>query len=211
MGPGFRRGSNSPSGEPDPAPRSNGKNVETASVPCHLPVKRGWRQTREGILGGRMWLKTAIIKNFRGIENLSIQFEKRADVIVGPNAIGKTTLLEAIRLTKAALAPRIAEETQQVFMSLGAILPQNPTRFNYAALARDINRAIEIDTVFSLTQDEGQSLDGLIPQLATTMVRAGMGRQPCRARWRWCNFSLHPWGSKRLPQRRNKSVLPYQA
>jgi|ERR1700751_2519194 predicted ATPase len=101
-----------------------------------------------------MWLKTAIIKNFRGIENLSIQFDKRANVIVGPNAIGKTTLLEAIRLTKAALAPRMAEETQQVFMSLGAILPQNPTRFNYAALARDTNRAIEIDTVFSLTQSE---------------------------------------------------------
>ena len=59
-----------------------------------------------------MWLKSIAIKNFRTIENLSISFDERANVIVGPNAIGKTTLLEAIRLAKAALAPRTVNETE---------------------------------------------------------------------------------------------------
>jgi predicted ATP-binding protein involved in virulence len=104
-----------------------------------------------------MWLKTAVIKNFRGIENLPINFDKRANVIVGPNAIGKTTLLEAIRLVKGVLSPRTPDETQQVFQSLGAIVPQNPTRFNYTALARDPDRAVEIDTAFALTQEEAHA------------------------------------------------------
>ena len=96
-------------------------------------------------------------------------------------------------------------------MSLGAILPQNPTRLNYAALARDTNRAIEIDTVFSLTQEEVQSLDGLIPQLATTMVRAGMGPAALQGPVALVQFLSSPLGQQALPQRRNKSGLPYQA
>jgi predicted ATP-dependent endonuclease of OLD family len=77
-----------------------------------------------------MWLKTVAIKNFRSIENITVNFEPVANVIVGPNAIGKTTLLEAIRLTKATLAPRTPNETQQAFMSLGAISPHNPMLIN---------------------------------------------------------------------------------
>ena len=68
-----------------------------------------------------MWLKKLTIANFRGIEHLPIDLDPRANVIVGPNAIGKTTLLEAIRLAKAALSPRTLDEAQQVFMGLGAL------------------------------------------------------------------------------------------
>ena len=41
-----------------------------------------------------MHLKSVAIKNFRGLENIQIDFEKGINVIVGPNAIGKTTLLK---------------------------------------------------------------------------------------------------------------------
>ena len=124
-----------------------------------------------------MWIKTVTIRNFRSIENLTIALDRRANVIVGPNAIGKTTLLEAIRLTKAALAPRTVNETQQVFMGLGAISPHNPLNINYAALARDLARPIEIDAEIELTASEVQDLDALIPNIATASVRAGLGPQ----------------------------------
>ncbi|UYN96567.1 MAG: AAA family ATPase [Enhydrobacter sp.] len=78
-----------------------------------------------------MWLTTIGIINFRGIDNLTVPLGNRANVIVDPNAIGKTTLLEAMRLAKASLAPRTLDETQQVFISLGAISPHNPTRLAY--------------------------------------------------------------------------------
>jgi hypothetical protein len=122
-----------------------------------------------------MWLKTLAIRNFRSIENLPLTLDRRANVIVGPNAIGKTTLLEAIRLTKAALAPRAANEAQLVFIGLGAISPHNPSNMNYSALARDITRPIEIDAEFELTESEVLGIDSLAPEIATATIRASMG------------------------------------
>ncbi len=143
-------------------------------------------------------VKTAVMRNFRGIDHIPISFDRTANVIVGPNAIGKTTLLEAIRLAKATLAPRVPEETQQVLMSLGAIIPQNPTRFNYAALTGDPARPVEINTTFALTDDEVQSLDGLIPQLATSMVRAGMGSAIAQGPVALVQFLSSPFGQQAL-------------
>ena len=124
-----------------------------------------------------MWLKTVTIQNFRNIENLLISFDRRANVIVGPNAIGKTTLLEAIRLTKAALAPRTVNETQQAFMGLGALSPHNPLNLNYGALARNLAQPVVIDAEFELVAKEVEALDNLVPNLATGLVRAGLGPQ----------------------------------
>ena len=122
-----------------------------------------------------MLLKTVVIKNFRTIENLQFALNEKANVIVGPNAIGKTTLLEAIRLTKATLAPRTMSESQQALMSLGAISPHNPTRLNIGALARDTSRPVEIDLTVQLTPAEITTLDALIPQLAVNLVRGMVG------------------------------------
>jgi predicted ATPase len=122
-----------------------------------------------------MWLKKVSIKNFRSIEHISIDFDKRANVIVGPNAIGKTTLLEAIRLTKAMLAPRTQNEAQQTLISLGAISPHNPMRFNYEALARDVSHSLEIEAMFELTSNETEQFDKLIPNFANAVIRAGIG------------------------------------
>ena len=84
-----------------------------------------------------MKLNTLAIRNFRGLENISITFDKSANVIVGPNAVGKTTVLEAIRSVKGTLSPRTLDETQHVFVTLGAVSPHNLQRLNYTVLARD--------------------------------------------------------------------------
>lgn len=122
-----------------------------------------------------MNLTTLEIRNFRALENICVTFSATANVIVGPNAIGKTTILEALRLAKGTLAPRTPEETQQVFMSLQAVSPHVPQRLNYQVLARDVTRPLSIVATFALNSDEVSKLDGLVPELAKAIVRAGLG------------------------------------
>lgn len=45
-----------------------------------------------------MYLKTLEIKNFRGIENLKVKFHENINVIIGPNGVCKTAVIDAIRL-----------------------------------------------------------------------------------------------------------------
>lgn len=70
-----------------------------------------------------MFLKRLVVKNFRALEQIDVEFTSHVSVVVGPNAVGKTTLLEALRFTKALLAPRTDNEANQTAMSLGAMTP----------------------------------------------------------------------------------------
>lgn len=45
-----------------------------------------------------MYLRTVIIENFRGIKSMTVNFNKKLNVIIGANGRYKTTLLDAIRL-----------------------------------------------------------------------------------------------------------------
>jgi AAA15 family ATPase/GTPase len=107
------------------------------------------------------------ISNFRGLENILFEPDKDVNVIVGPNAIGKTTILEAIRLTKAVLAPRYAMETQQTLITLGA-LPQNfqffgTRQLDFAALAGDVQKDTRIALEVIISEDEVEALNQPLP------------------------------------------------
>src|SRR6185312_11828467 len=71
--------------------------------------------------GSAMKLRKLKIENFRGLSSIDCEFDKPTNIFVGPNAIGKTTVLEAIRLAKTLLMPRYFQEGQQVLVSLGAV------------------------------------------------------------------------------------------
>lgn len=45
-----------------------------------------------------MYLKMLEIRNFRGIENLKVKFHENINVIIGPNGVCKTAVIDAIRL-----------------------------------------------------------------------------------------------------------------
>lgn len=45
-----------------------------------------------------MYLSKIYIKNFRGIKELSVKFDKKLNVIIGSNGQLKTSLMDAIRL-----------------------------------------------------------------------------------------------------------------
>src|SRR5438105_1141522 len=91
--------------------------------------------------GAPMKLGSLKIKNFRGLSEIDASFDRDVSVIVGPNAIGKTSLLEAIRLAKGVLAPRWNGEPQVTLTEMGA-LTQDRLRFD--SLAGDVGKAVEI-------------------------------------------------------------------
>ncbi|MDE2463579.1 MAG: AAA family ATPase, partial [Alphaproteobacteria bacterium] len=45
-----------------------------------------------------MHLKRLRVTNFRALDDIDVTLDTRVSVIIGPNAVGKTTVLEAIRL-----------------------------------------------------------------------------------------------------------------
>ena len=45
-----------------------------------------------------MWLRELQIRNFRKIEDLTIEFPRGLTVLVGENNSGKTTIIDALRL-----------------------------------------------------------------------------------------------------------------
>jgi AAA domain, putative AbiEii toxin, Type IV TA system/AAA ATPase domain len=145
-----------------------------------------------------MKLNTLTILNFRGIQRISVDFDKRANVIVGPNAVGKTTILEAIRLAKAILAPRIPDEAQNALVTLGAITPHNPQRLNYAAICGVETQPLNIVAVFELTAGEIANLDSLIHDLATAAVRASLGFSPAAGQLQIVQFLSTPEGAQAL-------------
>jgi predicted ATPase len=120
-------------------------------------------------------LKKLSIQNFRALENINISFGGVADVIVGPNAVGKTTILEAIRLAKAVLAPRTLDEPQNALISLGVMSPHAPLQFNMEALARDPKLPVSIDCTYELADTELAALDSLIPILGNLFVQSNRG------------------------------------
>jgi len=120
-----------------------------------------------------MKLRTLKIENFRGLSHVEFDFDKPLSVIVGPNAIGKTTVLEAIRLAKALLMPRYSQEGQQVLVSLGAAFP-HPQLSNYldfAAIARDAAEPVRVNLNVEISNDEMKYLESAKEQVALAMLR----------------------------------------
>jgi predicted ATPase len=119
------------------------------------------------------------IENLRGLSSVHFDFEDRTNVIVGPNATGKTTILEAIRLARAVLMPRYFQETQQVLTSLGVLSPQTQFLQGYidiGALARDPNLPVKVEINLKLSDSEIAILRSQINPIGTEILRGRMGR-----------------------------------
>lgn len=116
------------------------------------------------------------ISNFRALKEVEVDFDNTVNVIVGPNAIGKSTVLEAVRLVKAMLAPRTANESNQALFSLGAASPHVPNRLRVEAIARDPTLPIVISCSFKFSREESQFLKENTPQIARSLVQARMGQ-----------------------------------
>jgi predicted ATPase len=123
-----------------------------------------------------MHLKTLKIKNFRALEDITVDFTTRVSVIVGPNAAGKTTVIEAIRLAKALLAPRTQNEAGQVLQSLGASSPHIPQRLRLQAITQDPTKPLVIRCHYEFTADEIELLKTNKGQIATSLIQSQGGQ-----------------------------------
>jgi AAA15 family ATPase/GTPase len=125
-----------------------------------------------------MKLRNLRVDNFRGLSQVEFDFDKPLSIIVGPNAIGKTTILEAVRLAKALLMPRYFQEGQQVLTSLGAASPhpQLSWYLDFAALARDPNEAVKVSLKIEIDTDEIKYLESEKEQIALELLRGQLAR-----------------------------------
>ncbi|VVD91246.1 ATP-dependent nuclease [Pandoraea cepalis] len=123
-----------------------------------------------------MHIKKVWIRNFRALEDINADLDSRVSVIVGPNAAGKTTIIEAIRFAKALLAPRTQQEANQVLHSLGASSPHLPQRLRIDAIARDPAKAISVGCAFELSADEIGSLIDASDALVMSLIQAQGGQ-----------------------------------
>lgn len=123
-----------------------------------------------------MRLTSLHIRNFRALEEIDVDFESRVNVIVGPNAIGKTTILEAIRLAKGMVAARSQNEPTQALFALGAAAPYSPQRIIPTSIARDPKRIVEIRCRYSLEKTEIDTLARGIPEIVTELALRSVGQ-----------------------------------
>lgn len=123
-----------------------------------------------------MHIKQLRITNFRALAEINVEFDNRVNVIVGPNAVGKTTVLEAIRLLKALLCARTQNESMQALFALGASSPHMPQQISLPALARNEADPVQISGRFELSQDEIGWLENSTPQLSRNLVQTRMGQ-----------------------------------
>ena len=122
-----------------------------------------------------MHLKRLRIENFRALEKIDVDFEVQVGVIIGPNAIGKTTVLEAIRLAKGLLAPRIQNESTQVLISLGAMSPHMPQRLLSAALTNRPNLPLVVKCTYQICDAEMATLKAIAPQIGVSLAQQSAG------------------------------------
>ncbi len=123
-----------------------------------------------------MFISNLVIRNFRAIADLNVELSPFVNVIVGPNGVGKTTILQAIRVAKAIAAPRTQQEASQVLISLGAASPHFPQRVFLNSLARDVSASIEVRCTYTLTYDEIQILKSSLPEIARNIVASRSGQ-----------------------------------
>jgi len=91
-----------------------------------------------------MYLKELKIKNFRGIEDLQLEFQKGLNIIIGENNTGKTAVIDALRLVYSIGTPR-----REIYV--------NEEDF-YVNKYGQINSPIEFDLFFSDLNKQEQGL-----------------------------------------------------
>ena len=123
-----------------------------------------------------MHLRSLVIRNFRALEDIRVELDKRVSVIVGPNAVGKTTALEAIRLAKAMLVPRTPNESMQTLFSLGLASPHFPQKLRIESIATDPSRPVVIGCRFRLTENEFAALEQANQQISLSLVQSRLGQ-----------------------------------
>lgn len=158
-----------------------------------------------------MHITNVRIRNFRGLEVIEFSPRSGMNVLVGPNAVGKTSVLEAIRLTKALLAPRYRDEVSQVLISLGAATQHmlfGEAQIDFGALAGIPTNPLEISLEFAISPTEVETLGATELGLAQALVRSRLGQERASTQLDLIQYMSSPQGQSQL-QSAQKDIHTY--
>ena len=146
-----------------------------------------------------MKIKSINIKNFRGLSNISFDLNNstKAAVITGSNAVGKTTILEAIRFSKVLLSPSYEREAVETLQAMGLSTP-NSNRIDVGELVKDPQEVMDIKSKFSLSDDEIQHLENNRDKWALNRLSREIGVPVNDGPSRIVQFLSSPDGQARL-------------
>lgn len=113
------------------------------------------------------------IENFRTLTAIEMNDLGDTVVLVGENGAGKTTVLDAIRLLKVAIAEQAPNELQQLLAEFHITGTPLPLR----NLQRDQSKTTSIQVHFSLSEADKQGLRNCLPDLLHSRAfdQAGVG------------------------------------
>lgn len=146
-----------------------------------------------------MKIQQVKISNFRGLESISFNPGALVSVIVGPNAAGKSTIFEAIRFTKAMLAPSYASEIQETLQDMRAWSPFG-TSVNFDALVAERGSTSEIEIDLLLSDNDLQRLVENEYSMQVLHVRNTIGVAPNADELSLLQFLSSPQGQTHLRQ-----------
>lgn len=105
-----------------------------------------------------MRIENIRIRNFKGLKNIELKTDTTATLIVGPNAVGKSTILESIRVNKSFLFPNIQNEANVVLNSMKAISPDQQNIIT-SSLLNENEKKLEITIEFAIEDSEISSVE----------------------------------------------------
>jgi len=100
-----------------------------------------------------MKIKKVHIVNFRKIKDISFECVDTINTIVGPNGIGKSSILDAIRLIKAILLPTSDNEAQVTLQFMGLFSPSSGDLL-HESICGDPRKETVIDVHFEISKEE---------------------------------------------------------
>jgi len=146
--------------------------------------------------------------NFRGLWDIKLHETQAVNVIVGPNAVGKSTFLEAIRLSKSILSPRFPNEAQQSLATIGVLSPQfqavGSNVIDFAAIANDATKEVRIGFTVELGDDDLGIVRSATEQISITILQNQLANSGNRGTFALTQFLSSPIGINSLNSVRNE-------
>ena len=100
-----------------------------------------------------MKIKNVSISNFRKLNDITFETVDTINTIVGPNGIGKSSILDAIRLVKGVLLSNGENEANQTLQHMGIYSP-HANNLLFETVCGDTKRESTIEIKIQLSKDE---------------------------------------------------------
>ncbi|MBC3760030.1 AAA family ATPase [Hyunsoonleella sp. SJ7] len=118
-----------------------------------------------------MHITKVSVNNFRKIDYIEFKLKDSINSIVGPNGVGKSTILDAIRLVKAILLPTMNNEAQTTLQHMGIYSPHLGS-VQFSNLANDIRKDVQINLELVLSQKEIMHLEKSLGQFSMHRLKS---------------------------------------